>query len=377
MTWALLKAPEHTWGTPSIVGGNQYNTSEFRASLNSTNVMHAASSWAEQRFFNELAVRTLEEAAHPIAEQARAEMNAIINVVPPDTSEYTSIPVSQKITFAGTNSTVALGADGSVIELQDEGVEWASTTSPLASFTYQTFNETEWVPFTYNYINGHGESGSFCKQGSNNFSESKVWNPTLTNLWVKGSTGAASGLLAKLQMPTKSYTTYGSYSTIYVNLTAARGDDGSLELELTVTTHNKQPTMIGESTSLAFIPKPQLVPTKAGSSAWTIDKLGGLVDPEAVGDGGNQYCHGTWKGVTAKTVSGPFAVESLDAINANPITPNFPIGNPLPASYLEADAKAGTGLSRLSPGSVKGMGFNLHNNLWVRFAHLCLPEAAY
>jgi hypothetical protein len=175
-------------------------------------------------------------------------------------------------------------------------------------------------------------------------------------------------------MPTKSTTTYGSYSTIYINVTTSRLESGALELGLAVITLGKQPTMVGESTSMSFNPVPTLVPLSAKSSAWTIDKLGGDVDPEGVEDGGNQYCHGTWKGVVGNTASGSFAVESLDAINVNPITSKFPIGNPLPASYLEADAHAGTGLNRLKRGSVTGMSFNLHNNLWVRFCPFASPS---
>jgi len=64
------------------------------------------------------------------------------------------------------------------------------------------------------------------------------------------------------------------------------------------------------------------------------------------------------------TESGAMLVESLDAGNMNPMTDDFPVGNPLPASYKEATARAGKGLSRLAPGSVHGMAVNLHNNLW-------------
>jgi hypothetical protein len=56
----------------------------FRASLNSSAYMHAAASWAEQRFFNELAVLSLEEAGHSLAPAARAELDVIENVAVPD-----------------------------------------------------------------------------------------------------------------------------------------------------------------------------------------------------------------------------------------------------------------------------------------------------
>ena len=116
---------------------------------------------------------------------------------------------------------------------------------------------------------------------------------------------------------------------------------------MALTSLGKQPTMVGEATSVSFVPAPELVPLSDSTSAWTIDKLGGDVDPEGVNDGGNQYCHGTWNGVTAKTTSGAYVLESLDAINVNPITPSFPLGNPLPASYLESDAKVSMSIALL------------------------------
>jgi len=102
----------------------------------------------------------------------------------------------------------------------------------------------------------------------------------------------------------------------------------------------------------------------AGGSAWRLDKLGQGVDPEGVLDGGNQYNHAVWRGAAANTARGVFSIEALDAANMNPMTPAFPIGNPLPASYHEAAATAGSAMSRLAAGSVKGMAVNLHNNLW-------------
>ena len=68
-------------------------------------------------------------------------------------------------------------------------------------------------------------------------------------------------------------------------------------------------------------------------------------------------------GAVAQTAAGQFKLETLDAPNLNPITDLFPNGNPLPATTDEASARAGTGMARLPPGSVKGMAVNLHNNL--------------
>jgi len=121
--------------------------------------------------------------------------------------------------------------------------------------------------------------------------------------------------------------------------------------------------MIGESSAITFTPGPALKPSSIGS-AFSINKLGGFIDPEGVQDGGNQFNHASWDGTTIATVSGEIKINSLDAVNMNPMTETFPYGNPLPASYDKAQAKEGKGLSQLAKGSVKGMAVNLHNNLW-------------
>ena len=76
-------------------------------------------------------------------------------------------------------------------------------------------------------------------------------------------------------------------------------------------------------------------------------------------DGGNQFNHASWEGVSVKTVAGSMTIRSLDAPNVNPMTKMFPIGNPLPASIDEVLSKSGQGMSRLPKGSVIGVAFNL------------------
>jgi hypothetical protein len=168
-------------------------------------------------------------------------------------------------------------------------------------------------------LSGHSESSGFSKPGSNNYSESTIWRPTLLKLWVRGGTSAASSVVAELTMPTKPATVYGAPHTVYLNLSFARtvggrgsvvrsggggggggggasklraADDygpGALLVNLELITLGKLPTMVGESSSFSFTPAPRLVGRADGASGWAIDKLGGTVDPEGVQDGGNQY----------------------------------------------------------------------------------------
>ena len=223
---------------------------------------------------------------------------------------------------------------------------WASATRPLAALVYQTLNESDWLPFTYDYVNGHSESGGFCKKGSNNFTVSKHWRPILNSVYASH---AGSTVLAHMTMPTEASSRYGgAFTEAYLNVTSVKA--GQLSLELTLI--GKTPTMIGESTMLSFAPAPQL----KTSGAWSISKLGHGVDPEEVINGGNQFNHGAWDGgSTVTTASGEqLQLVSLDASNMCPQTADFPWGNPLPAGS--------DGLLQLKKGSVFGMGVNLHNS---------------
>eukprot|EP00928_Gymnodinium_smaydae_P032832 TRINITY_DN23684_c0_g2_i1.p1 TRINITY_DN23684_c0_g2~~TRINITY_DN23684_c0_g2_i1.p1 ORF type:complete len:910 (+),score=102.38 TRINITY_DN23684_c0_g2_i1:52-2730(+) len=363
MSFFLMKAPEHTWGTPGISGwggGSEYNVTNFRKYLTNKTYMRAAASWAEQRVFNELAVRALEEKEHPLASEARREVSVLENVEAPNLSTLTEVPLDSIVSFSRPNGArVGFRADGALTTLTARGVEWASPVAPLAAFVYQTFNDSEWKPFTYAYMNDHQMQAGFCKPGSNNFSESALWRPSLKRLLIEGNVHAAEAVTAVMDMPQKAWSTYGAPREVYLTVKP----DGLGGIDLQFTTIGKLPTMIGEATMVTFTPAQELAATKEGS-AWRLDKLGMEIDPENVIDGGNQFTHGVWRGAKVQTAAGSMFIETLDAANMNPITVAFPIGNPLPASYKESDARAGKGLSRLRAGSVKGMAVNLHNNLW-------------
>ena len=399
MTRFLMKAPEHTWGTPGISGwgsGDDYDKANFTAHLNNDAYHAAASSWAEQRIFNYLAAQALVEGKHPLADVVVAELAELSSVTPVDVSGMTFHPFaagSKGVTVPIGAAQVTFDATGAISSLQfDDLTEWASAEQPLAAFAYQTLNDSDWKPFTYDYINGHSMSGGFCKPGSNNYTESKQWRPSLQGVYTRGNTAVAkmtmdpiaaskygaprelylkvvqsaaqavSSLTRSTNAPARrptSKTGHGHGSANDANEVGVVGKAGkagvaSFGLDLELTWIGKTPTMVGESSMLTFPPAPAL----ASAEAWSLDKMGGLIDPEDVIDGGNQFNHGTWRGgAQARTAAGEtFTVSSLDAPNMCPQTPLFPHGNPLPAGS--------DGLKQLKKGSVFGVGVNLHNNLW-------------
>ncbi|CAE7189770.1 unnamed protein product, partial [Symbiodinium pilosum] len=217
MTFFLMKIAEHTWGTPGISGwgkGDDYNTTLFHKDIANETFTRAATSWMEQRIFNELAARALEEgpavtSPHPLAKEVREELRAVEEVPTPIIpSSLVEVAPTTRLR-ARSGAQLQLGQDGSIttLNLPCCGL-WASAESPLGAYAYQTFNDTEWKPFTYAYINDHAMQNGFCKPGSNNFSESAIWRPTLEHLWISGKADSFDYAVAELSMPRKASESY-------------------------------------------------------------------------------------------------------------------------------------------------------------------------
>ena len=350
MSRFLMKTPEHTWGTPGI-GGRQnedYDTKILQKKLGTDPYLAAASSWAEQRIYNELAVAALETAKHPLASEARRRYALISRVSAPDVSGMQkSADPSSPVVLAGAVK-MAFDATGAVVALGSGKTSWASPDKPLAAVIYQTLNESDWSSFTYDYINGHSEASGFCKPGSNTYTKSAHWRPVLQALYTNDVTA-----VVEMEFPSEVNGQFngGAPEKIFINVTALNASRLVLELVWL----GKKPTSVGESTMLTFAPAPAL---SDQGGAWKLDKVGTWVDPENVVDGGNQFNHGVWTGGARVTTAdgSVMQVRSLDAPNMCPQTSDFPWGNPLPAGS--------DGLKQLKKGSVFGMGINLHNNLW-------------
>ena len=233
LRWSLFR---HTWGKPGIFcgngcGQNTYNKRQFLSELASNESLNstipgtwirpyadAASTWAEQRIFNELAVQALEHAAHPIAKDVRARVDALSNVRAPNLFGMTKIAAgswTEPILLGGVR--VRFDVTGAISSLQAGSVEWASAAHPLAQYIYQTLNDTEWIPWAYDYMNGHTQQWTLAKLGSNNYSESAIFTPTLTALYTAGAT-----VVAELSMPRRANELYGCPATAYLNVPASQ-----------------------------------------------------------------------------------------------------------------------------------------------------------
>ena len=386
MTRFLLKTPEHTWGNPGRYslpgcGGStvahphlpcwwddyrNLSSADGEALLNTQPYRHAAASYAEQRFMsNDLAVAALEHAGHPLAAPIRAAIAALSNVTRPSTRGFERLSDPSAAVKLSCGATVKIGADGSIASLKAaSGSDWASPSKPLGAFVWRSYNESDWAPFTYNWVKGHKEVENFCKPGSNNFSEQANFFPRVTDVHVDK---AGSAVIVSMAMPSRALK-YGAPTTLTLSANLSASAAGDLRASLQLRWFGQTPTMIGVGAQVLFAPGPQLRRQSAENrSAWSLEKLGSSIDPENVIAGGNQWNHGVFRGVEATTAAGVMRIEALDTAIYNMMTREFPWGNALPAAYQrtpDMPASTGAGLPPLAPGSVFGVAAGLFNNLW-------------
>jgi len=178
------------------------------------------------------------------------------------------------VSLSTAKVTLAVGGDGALTNLVDDGtqVQWVDADLPFGLFAYRVLNESDWVPFTYAYINGHSEAAGFCKPGSNNFSESTHFFPQAAAIYSNG----LDTVVVQATMPARCVERYGAPATVSFKYTFARDGSNNVVISLVAKLFSKSPTMIGESGKLLFAPAPKR------TGPWRMDKLGQPVDPENV-----------------------------------------------------------------------------------------------
>lgn len=171
-----------------------------------------------------MAIRALEHANHTLAPIMRSRVDALATSTAPSLAGWTKLSdPTQPIEFAAAKATIAFNSNGAIKLLEDghTGLTWANSSHVLAQFVYQTLNDTDWDPFLYasftklnahiasryDYINGHGKPGGFCKPNSNNFTESGNFLGDIQGTYVNTD---KTEVIVDVAMPARPVQKYGS-----------------------------------------------------------------------------------------------------------------------------------------------------------------------
>jgi len=345
----LVKMAEHTWGLPSERDTAHWSNSAFYPLRSSSqNFIDVVNSWVEQRQFVRLTIEAL--ADHPVVPAVLSELS-LLTATKPDLTDFVQVSDMRTMFQCPVANIKALqfGADGSVVRLNYNNIEWANDSYSLGSFLYTTYNDTDIQNFVKQYEYWHG---AFTGYQKNNLTasaapESKTWPVVLSALYQKKV--AECDFYARIYMAdTKSTMYYGAPAVIWLRYTVVPLARTHTEVQVEMQWFSKSITRLPEALSLSFRAVPQT------GYNWSMWKMGQLVDPHNVILNGSQYQHVLddngavfWSVVDQSLL----AVRSLDVPVACPLLiGQDPRVYPAPIQPITSD--------------VVGVAFNIYNNVW-------------
>lgn len=196
----LTKIPEHTWGedTTWYLGDNtNWTNAQFTAALPLPNYQLTVSSWLEQRSYLPNAIAVLDHSSKPAYTSLAHSMRTALRQLTPTAPTPAALLAAGYIqahdptaTFVCDGVHIGFGPDGAVTTLARRHA-WASTSSPLGQYTYQTLSADDFVAFDKDYGNG-GCTPHSTDPGCHNFMkpnmidakpEHQEVTPTVQALW--------------------------------------------------------------------------------------------------------------------------------------------------------------------------------------------------
>lgn len=162
----------------------------------------------------------------------------------------------------------------------------------------------------------------------------------LEEIWTKsGESGIWYTL--KLKIPENTTRLYGAPLTVWKEYFIPKSSGTPLnKIHLRVIIDTKTPSRLPESLWVSFNP------IVADSKHWSMDKLGGLVNPFNIVKNGSLHQHGIHDFVINRDGNRYIRIETVDSAVVSPMTP---IPFPSPLNHIEEKG---------------GMHFNLFNNIW-------------
>ena len=351
----LIKLPEHTWGLPDVGDNVNWTNSAFQRAKSGRNYINCENSWLEQRLFLNL---TLEASyGHPLYDYIS---KALADLYPsiPSLDGYNAVDPNHSfklfdgiitITFHNTGgwiSGLTFHSNGTVFTL-------ANSTNPLALFSYHTYNESdfEFMNSLYDYYGNAGYDKPNSTQNAH--PNSSVYYSQLLKLYQSQTTPEA--FIVQLRLDSKAHQHYGAPEMVWIQLIVSTIIDlVSLSLELTWV--NKMPTRLAEALMLSFYPSRQYHDTKWHGS---IQKISNdtPIELDNVVTNGSQLQHAA-QSVTLREIS-----NFSNKLQVRLSSPDVPLVCPI-LSTISSPTPFPAPLTPIIDSNLKGIAFNLHNNIW-------------
>jgi hypothetical protein len=338
----LLMVPEHTWGLDEktyLADYENYTAGELRRVRDDAKFARQEASWIEQRAYVDEAIGLLDEER---AREARERLEAIAPQ-PPDKTGFSQIDPSDP----HETEHFSLGFDpesGALNRLIDKatGRVWASEEHQIGLFRHQTFTHEDYSRFLGQYIidwtkNEVWASEDYGKPGIERYAgRGGMWNLRMAGLYGRAD-DSGQHFLIELEAPEERPEGYGCPGRVTVGVTLPF-EERSVHLD--VRWFDKPACRLPEALWLSF------VPDAPATEGWTLEKMGRRISPLEVVPGGNRKLHAVGGRVEYADDRGGLLIDTLDA----------PLVAPGEPSLLDFNDR--------QPPLLKGMHFNLYNNVW-------------
>ncbi len=337
----FLLEVEHTWGTDTKtwLDFNHYTPHDLAPMLVQPKYKVVLSSWAEKRQDLVDAIATL-----PVALRTQAtERVRRLQPAEPEVAGLGQHPAADPIETK--HFTIALDPQtGAICRLYGKktGHDWASTSHPLALFSYQTLSKSDYDRFFAAYLKSKADWApkDFGKPNIERFgAQSRTWLPTLTEC-RRTSDESGHTILAQLKISDGEAKKAGRTAwpeKMYLELVLPDADPS---VEIRFSWFGKAANRMPEALWLSF------QPFTSDPRGWLLNKSGSPISPFDVVMGGNRTMHAVLGGLGYKGPEGALNIETLDA-------PVVALGERLPVHF-----------SRKQPDLANGFHFNLFNNGW-------------
>ena len=330
-----LKLGEHTDGRDvksNLVDNYSWKKADFerakaKGSKNYSQYAILEESWWEQRQWGvTLAIDTLANAKHPLAEVLKTQVADLQPKVPTRDSSYRLAHPDEVFQCGGGGGggadedeeslSISFDGSGAIDHLSYGGVEWADANHTLAQLKYRSYSAKDVGEFFAQYCksNAGWVQHDYGKPGLPDDVVGKIWTTTMLNLWVKQqqptpadhqqqegqegqeSSGSSCSFIAQTAFDPEASSEYGAaagWTTFEVE------SGGKLVVEVGM--FNKSTTRIPEAMFMQFQPLP-LSLSSADSAAggtggtWYADKLGEWIGESEIVPGGSQHLQGVMEG---------------------------------------------------------------------------------
>ena len=340
---ALLVVPEHTWGLDEKTHLNNethFNPVPFKRARRGKRFLEMEKSWREQRQYLEEAKKELNGTPLKKELMARLKMATPRNTC----SEKLSLVVDKATNFESRFFKFSFDSkNGSMVRLEEKNRKrcWASRQYPLAHVKYERFSIANYRRFLKQYsyqkempewyihdFSKVGLESCRLRHARHSFRLKRIWSGELSGTTI---------IQLDLEAPFDKYKRHGCPEKVELEY---RFDNLQPKINLQLQWFGMEACRLPEAMWLSFNPK------NFKPEGWSMSKMNEEISPLDVVLDGNRKLHAIDRGVSYDDGDMRMKIHSLDA----------PLVAPGSTSLLDFNNR--------QPNLLKGMHFNLYNNVW-------------